>query len=111
VIAENALSWLWERWKPIVGIVAVLALFLLAWTCSRPSPPKTVVKATERNDAAKDQASIERRADDAAISNQQQEQTDVIKAAPKGETGPATRALNCDRWMRTHPGQAKPPGC
>lgn len=92
--------------------LACLVLAILTMTmCSNDRGSKSVVKATQTNDAAKDQASIERRADDAAISNQQQEQTDVIKAAPKGETGPATRALNCQRWMRAHPGEAKPAGC
>lgn len=92
-------------------LIALICIILALSTCSNRSTTKAVVKAEEKNDAAKDQASIERRADDAAISNQQQEQTDVIKAAPKGETGPATRALNCQRWVRAHPGKAKPAGC
>lgn len=104
---EAALSWAWERWRWFAAALAVIVLLTL-WQCSRPAPTKSVVKAEQRNDKAKDQASIERRADDATISNSQQERTDAINAAPKGETGPASRALACRRWVQQHSGKTNP---
>jgi len=95
----------------ILAACALLALIFAVASCHHASTTTSVVKATGRNDAAKDQASIERGNDTAAILNNQQERTDAIKSAPKGETGPATRALNCARWMRANPGKAKPAGC
>jgi hypothetical protein len=108
------MTWLQDNALKVLAGAAALCLVLAIVTmtmCSRQRASTSVVKATERNDAAKDQAALERRADDAAISNQQQERTDAIDAAPKGQTGPATRALNCQRWMQQHPGATKPAGC
>ena len=101
-----------SRTAIIAAIVLALVLIgaLLA-RCSDTRPSTAVIKATERNDAAKDQAAIERRADDATISNQQQDRTNAIDNAPAGQTGPATRALNCARWMQQHPAEARPAGC
>jgi hypothetical protein len=108
------MNWIEQNGVRLLAGAAALCLVLAIVTmtmCSHQRSSTAVTKAVQRNDAAKDQAAIERRTDDATISNQQQEQNNVIDAAPRGETGPATRALNCDRWMRQHPGQARPTGC
>ncbi|QDZ07440.1 hypothetical protein FPZ24_08075 [Sphingomonas panacisoli] len=99
--------------KVLVGAtIACLVLAIVSMTmCSRNQAGKSVVKASATNDAAKDAAADQRRTDDATILSNQQDRTDAINAAPKGETGPASRALNCQRWMRAHPGKAKPAAC
>lgn len=93
----------------ILALLAVTAAVTRSCTVAHVAAGGT--KALQRNDAAKDQAAIERRADDQAITNAQQERQDAIHNAPAGETGPATRALNCQRWMHQHPGAARPAGC
>ncbi|MDT8758242.1 hypothetical protein MZO42_05990 [Sphingomonas psychrotolerans] len=105
-ISRNAV-----RLVAAVMLFAIVAAIVAIRSCSREQAARNVIKAVERNDAAKDQAAIERRADDAAIANQQEEQAHAIETAPIGETGPATRALNCQRWMQQNPGAPRPAGC
>ncbi|WP_414902449.1 hypothetical protein ACMT1E_04265 [Sphingomonas flavalba] len=57
-------------------------------------------KALTRDAAAKEQAAIERRADDAAVAARTKGLQDAIDAAPDGAPGPATVALGCERLRR-----------
>lgn len=95
----------------VLVLAMLLALGMAVRSCTTSRTSSAAVKAQQVNDTAKDQAAVERRSDDARIAADQQERNDAIDAAPAGATGPATRALNCERWMRAHPGADRPAGC
>lgn len=98
-------------WWAIAVVMIVLVSAGVTRSCINARAGAASVKSLQRNDAAKDQAAIERRSDDLAISQAEKERQDAIRSAPAGETGLATRALNCQRWMQQHPGATRPAGC
>lgn len=70
--------------------------------------------AALRIKAAADEIAVAQRLkDDRRLTQASQERTDAIDKAPASQTGAATRALNCTRWMQQNPGRAgnPPPGC
>lgn len=118
----TALAILVKNWKLIGIAVLFLIVFALIAINTRVSSERDSLRielqASEqevhalKNDmAAKEQASIERAADMAAITTNQEERDNAIATAPPSATGAATRKLNCVRWTRQHPNSPKPAGC
>lgn len=98
-----------ERLAKPVLIAALVALAFAGFGIAKCSYDRSIIakhdaaanaKAAARNDAAKDAASTERRADDQRISEAQKGYDDAISKAPAGAPGPATVALGCERLRR-----------
>lgn len=100
-----------RNWRALAILALLAVTAAVTRSCTVAHVAAGGAKALQRNDAAKDQAAVERRADDQVITHAQQERQNAIDHAPAGETGPATRALNCRRWMQQHPGASWPAGC
>lgn len=109
IIARLIAAGVPERLAKPVLIALAVALAILAAGIGKCAYDRSIIakhdaaisaKAAARNDAAKDAASTERRADDQRISEAQKGYDDAISKAPAGAPGPATVALGCERLRR-----------
>lgn len=69
------------------------------------------IAAQQQNEDINGNEAVAREIDVQDIAAQQKERDDAIAMAPAGATGAATRAANCVRWSRQHPGSPTPAVC
>jgi hypothetical protein len=109
-------GWLGPRFahlaKPLLGLIALLALAGLLWAGIAYHDSNVVVKhdakIEQRAAKATDQAATERANDTITLAKTEQETHNVIQAQPDQPIAPTSHALSCERLRRL--GRA-PPSC